>query len=48
MQDELRRDEPDPSFKQKAEGDRDELGPNETGWGTPGFDPADEEKAEGD
>lgn len=41
-------DEPDPSRKEKAEGDRDEPNPYEQGWGTPGFDPADEEKAEGD
>ncbi len=48
MRDDQPLTEPDPSLKQKAEGDRDELGPNEQGWGTPGFDPAEEEKAEGD
>lgn len=40
--------EPDPSDKMKAEGDREELDARYIGTGTPGFDPADEEKAEGD
>ncbi|WP_169737194.1 hypothetical protein [Deinococcus pimensis] len=40
--------EPDPSDKMEAEGDRDDVDPRFRGRGTPGFDPADEEKGEGD
>ncbi|WP_157464028.1 hypothetical protein [Deinococcus pimensis] len=48
MLDDVAMQEPDPSDEEKAEGNRDEVNPNEQGRGTPGFDPATEEKAEGD